>query len=127
MAFGFAFDFLGAGFIHFQLVIVDKFLARSNIAQCVNEDATALLNRLAIRVTGMIDPARLITTNRRIDHNCAIIQTEEECVRVVGLIGHTFPGHAFPSVFDDAGRLPDGMISKNSATVDTRSADLDGG
>jgi hypothetical protein len=66
----------------------------------------------------MIDPARIIATNPRIDHDFAIIQTEEECVRVVGVIGHTSPGYAFPGVFEDARIFPDGTRSENAAPVD---------
>src|ERR1700746_4060923 len=43
-----------------DLVVVGELLARLDGAQCVDEHAAALDHRLAVRLTGMIDEARLV-------------------------------------------------------------------
>ena len=124
MASGFGFGRGRDGFVHFKLVIVGEFFARLNVAQRVDEDAPVFFDRFAVRVAGMIDPARVVPANPRVDHYYAAIQTEEECVRVVGVVGHTFPGDAFSGVFDDARLFPDAFRGKNAAPMHAGSANF---
>ncbi len=108
----------GDRFVHFQPVIVEEFFTRPNVAQGVDEDATVLFDRFAVWGAGMIDPPRVVPANPRVDHHRAVVQTEEECVRVVGIVGHTLPRDAFSRVFDDACVLSDRFRGENAAPVD---------
>ena len=125
MARKFVFELFGNWFVEFQGVIVEKFFTRLDVSQRINKNAVIFFNRFAVRVAGMVDPARVVATNARVDHKDTATQTEEECVRVVGVGGHTFPRDAFSRVFDDARVLRDAFGRENAAPVDTRLPDLD--
>ena len=56
-----------ARLVYFQTVIVEEFFARLEQTQGVNKNAVAFLDSLAVRFTGMIDPARFVSVNFRID------------------------------------------------------------
>ncbi len=125
MARKFVFELFANWFVELQGVIIEKFFARLDVSQRINKNAVIFLDRFAVRVAGMVDPARVVATNARVDHKDTLIQTEQECVSVVRVGGHTFPRDAFSRVFDDPRVLPDAFGRENAAPVDTRLPNLD--
>ena len=105
-----------------EAVIVIEFLSRVNGAHGVDEyTAIVFFNRLAVRVTAVIDPARIVTVDAGID-DFAVVQTENECV--VGIVRVTrralqrfFPARAFALVLDDAGTFADLPIGKGTMAM----------
>ena len=86
------------------MIIIKEFLARLDVAQRIDEDAVVFLDRFAVWIAGMIDPARVVTANFWIDY-LAVFQTEVESVWIVFVVGSGFPGDAFACVFDDTPAL----------------------
>src|SRR5512132_3338260 len=72
----------------------------------------------------MIDPARVVTANFRINY-IAVFQTEVESVRIVVVVGGGFPGDAFACVFDDARAFGNELRGVNAPAVHARLANLD--
>ena len=70
----------------------------------INEDTVVFLDRFAVWIAGVIDPARVVTANFWVNY-LAVIQTKVESVWIVGVVGSGFPGDAFACVLDDARRL----------------------
>src|SRR4029453_6822462 len=108
--------FFGDRFVDFQRVIVKEFLARSDIAHRVDEDAVVFLDRFAVRVAGMVDPSRRVSTDLGVDY-LAVIEAEIECVRIVLVVRSAVPGDALAGVLDDAGALGNELGGVNTATV----------
>jgi hypothetical protein len=69
------------------------------------KDAVVFLDRFAVWIAGMIDPARVVTANFWIDY-LAVVQSEVESMWIVDVVGSGFPGDAFACVLDNA--LPSG-------------------
>src|SRR5690606_27044676 len=63
-------------------VVVRQLLARLDVADRLDEDAAILLHRLAVRIAGVIDPARVVAVPPAVDHRL-VVHGEEE--GVVGL------------------------------------------
>ena len=105
------------------MVIVKEFLAGLDGAHRINEDAVVFLDRFAVWIAGMIDPARVVTANFWIDY-LAVIQTEVESVWIVGVVGSGFPRDAFACVFDDACAFGNELRGINSAAVHAGLANL---
>jgi len=72
----------------------------------------------------MVDPARVVAADLRIDYFAAF-EAEIECVRIVLVVGRVFPGDALAGVFDDAGAFGDELRGVNAVTVDAGLANLD--
>jgi hypothetical protein len=51
-----------------KLIVVPEFFARLDVPDRIDEDATAFDHRLAIRIAAVIDEARVVAANSRIDH-----------------------------------------------------------
>ena len=104
-------------------VIVKEFLARFDVAYRVDENAVVFLDRFAVRVAAMVDPARVVSADLGIDYFAAF-EAEIECVRIVLVIGSAIPGYALARVFDDAGALGDELRGVNAAAVHARLTNL---
>ena len=94
-----------------------------DVAYGINEDAVVFLDRFAVWIAGMIDPARVVTANFWID-NIAVFQTEVESVRIVGVVGSGFPGDALAGVLDDARALRNELRGINTPAVHAGLANL---
>src|SRR5882672_4604487 len=64
-----------------DLVVVVELFARLDVAQRFDEDAPLLDHGLAVRVAGVVDVARLVAADARVDHR-ALVDDEEERVVV---------------------------------------------
>jgi len=73
----------------------------------------------------MIDPARFVPADRRVDHFFSIIQAEQECVRVIEIVRHVLPQNAFAGVLDDPGAFGDRFAGVHSTTVHAWLANFD--
>ena len=122
VAFVIAQEFLGARFVEVERVIVEEFFASADVTQRVNEYAIPFPDGFAVRVAGMVDPARFVSADGAVD-DLAVVDAEKECVRVI-VLGHVGPGHAFADVPDDAGAFANGPRGKDTAAVDARSRAL---
>lgn len=119
MARRFLFDFFGARdvVIKAQAIIVREFFAEANISQGVNEHAAAMLARFAVRVAGVIDEARFISANPRIDHAFAVSKSKEVHAGIVQILGDARPADAATGVLDDSFAAPKRFPRENAATV----------
>ena len=94
------------------------------MAHRVDEDAVIFLNGFAVWIAAMVDPARVIAADFRIDYFAAF-EAEQECMRIVLVIGSVLPGNALTGVFDDPGALGDWLRRVHSAAMHAGLADLD--
>ena len=72
----------------------------------------------------MVDPARVVAANLRVDY-FAVIQAKIERVRIVLVVGSGFPGGAFAGVFDNASAFGNELRGLNAASVHRGLANLD--
>src|SRR5438874_9101795 len=106
------------------MIIIKEFLARLDVAQRIDEDPVVFLERFAVWIAGMIDPARVVTANFWIDY-IAVFQTEVESVWIVVVIGSGFPGDAFACVLDDPRAFGYELRGVNAPAVHARLANVD--
>ena len=95
-----------------------------DIAQRIDEDAVVFFDGFAVCIAAMVDPARVVAANLRIDH-LAVVEAKIECVWIVLVVGSGFPGDALPRVFDNAGAFGNRLHGVNTVPVDTGLANLD--
>jgi hypothetical protein len=114
----------GNRFVQLHVIIIKEFLARLDVAQRINEDAVVFLDRFAVWIARMIDPARVVTANFRIDY-IAVFQPEVESVWIVVVVRGGFPGDAFACVFDDARAFGNEVRGVNAPAMHARLANLD--
>jgi hypothetical protein len=112
-----------------DLIVVSELLARLDRAQCFDEHPTALDHRLAVRVAGVIDEARLVAIDACIDDG-ALIHDEQKSVGVAGilvLVAAVGLGvrDALAHVLDDARALADTARGEHTQPVQRRRAHLD--
>ena len=94
-------------------------------AQSVDENAILLvLDGFAVWIAGMIDPSRLVSTDRGIDYVFAVVEAEIICAMIIGLGRNTLPWNAATGVFDDARAFANGSRRENAATVHVRFTNL---
>jgi len=106
----------GNRFVELHVIIVQEFLARLDVAQRLNEDTVVFLDRFAVWIARMINPARIVAANFWIDH-LAVFQTEIESVWIVFVVGSGFPGDAFTCVFDDTPAPANELTRVNTPAV----------
>ena len=94
-----------------------------DVAYGINENAVVFLDRFAVWIAGMIDPARVVTANFWIDY-LAVIQTEVESVWIVGVVGSGFPGDALAGVLDDTRAFGNELRGINTPAVHAGLANL---
>ena len=114
----------GDRFVQLHVVIIKEFLTRLDVAQRIDEDAVVFLDRFAVWIARMIDPARVVTANFRIDY-IAVFQSEVEGVWIVGVVGSGFPGNALACVFGDARAFRYELRRVNASAVDIGLANFD--
>jgi hypothetical protein len=114
----------GDRFVQLHVIIIKQFLAGLDVAQRINKDPVVFLDRFAVWIAGMIDPARVVTANFWINY-IAVFQTEVESVWIVVVVGSGFPGDAFACVLDNARAFGNELRGINASTVHTGLANLD--
>ena len=111
--------FVGNRVVDFELIIVKKLLTRADVTQGIDKHTAASgLDRLAIRVAGMVDPTSLVPAHPGIDHISAVIDSKQEGVAVFGIVGHARPGHAFSGVLYNTRGFSNRLGGKNTAAMD---------
>ena len=92
--------------------------ARLEPPQSINENTFAFFDRLTIWFAGMINPARVVATDIRVDHISPICEAEKKRVRAGGLRRGLFPIHDHaPVVFDNPGSFANGARGISAAPV----------
>src|SRR6266513_3473155 len=87
----------------------------------MDKDATIIfLNRLAVRVAGVVDPTRFVPADLWVDDVGAIVDPKKKCVRIVHVGRNTFPRDATTRVFNDAPALSNGSGREHAPTVNSR-------
>ena len=94
------------------------------MAHRVDEDAVVFFDGFAVWIAAMVNPARVVAADFRIDYFAAL-EAEQECMRIVLVIGSVLPGNALTGVFDDPGAFWDWLGRVHSAAMHARLADLD--
>lgn len=111
-----------------QMVIVGQFRALRNVADGLDKDAPALYDRFAVRVTRVVDKARLVPLLRSVDDRF-VVDGKEKCVRplhgivVIALIRFAVRD-AFAEIFDHPGARRDRPGGKRAQTLNRRGAKL---
>jgi hypothetical protein len=95
-----------------QRVVVVQLLALVDVAHGVDVDPAVFLEGFAVRLAGVVDPARVVAAAAAVDH-VAVGEAEIEGVvdrpsPLGGAVGGVVPGDAFAAVFDDAFAGADG-------------------
>src|SRR5262245_21255782 len=106
------------------MIIIKEFLAGLDVAHCINKNVIVFFDGLAVWITGMIDPARVVAANFWVDY-VAVFKTEVESVWIVTVVRGGFPGDAFACVFDNAFAFGNGLRGINAAAVHSGLANLD--
>src|SRR5437588_997981 len=87
----------------------------------MDKDATIVfLDRFAVRVAGVVDPARIVPADLGVDDVGAIVDPKKKCVHTVDIGRNTFPRDAATRVLNDAPALSDGSGRENTPTVNSR-------
>src|SRR5262249_30826869 len=81
-------DFILVVVVDRQAVVVEQLLAWSDLAQRLDEHAVVVLVDvgLAVRVAGVVDPARRVAADVGIDHVPVVDVKEERVVRILGIV-----------------------------------------
>ena len=103
--------------VGFEVVIVKQFFARPDLAQGVNENSAASFADLAIGITGMINPSRLVSSNRRINDPFTIADCEIVHAGIVQFVWNARPQNPAAGVFDNAVASPKRFARENAATM----------
>ena len=111
-----------------EFVIVGKFFAFGDVADCLNPDTVVLvLERFAVGIAGMVDPARFVAGAAAVDHSAVGEFKEKSMGRIVGIAGRQFesfvPTHPVAFVLDDRGSLFDVAGGEDAAPVNAGSFD----
>src|ERR1700722_3768297 len=122
-------DFIDVGrivAIASDLVVVGQLLARLNSADGLDEHAPVIDQRLAVRVAGMVDEARIIAIDAAVDHHAAI-DDEQECVVVANVLVLVAPvslavRQPVAQVLDDTRALADAAQGKHTTAMHARAA-----
>src|SRR5215469_3802789 len=104
-----------------NLVVVGELFARLDGTERVDEHPALFDDRLAVGRAGVVDEARLVTVDPRVDHR-ARIDDEQESVVVGGVLVLITPvrlgvRHALTQVLDDARALPDAARGEHPQPV----------
>ena len=114
----------GDRFVELHVIIIEEFLAGVDVAQRIDEDPVVFLDRFAVWIARMIDPARVVTANFWI-YYIAVFQTEVESVWIVFVIGSGFPRDAFACVFNNTRAFGNELRSVNTPAVHVGFANLE--
>src|ERR1700728_5449059 len=112
-----------------DLIVVGELFARGDIAQRVDEHPRALDHRLAVRLAGVIDEARLVAADTRVDDRVLVGDEQERvvvvrCLVIVALVGLGVRD-ALAQVFEDARATCDRRQYEPPPTMERRVAHLD--
>ena len=104
-----------------QPVVVREFLAGADRAHRMDEQASIVFDRLAVRIATVIDPPRGIPLHARIDHRTVGEFEYERMVRICRIaerpFARDFHRRACAAILDDAGAFADWFGGKNAFAV----------
>jgi hypothetical protein len=116
----------GVWLAELEIVVVGQFFARTNVAAAVDEDTLVLVDDLAVRRAGMIDPPRGIAPSGGIDDKLIVDFEEHRMRRMLVCLGIAFIGfllrNSFALVLDDTCMFWDPCERKNAPTMNRRVA-----
>jgi len=120
----FFFDFFCARDIDGEAIVVKEFFAGADVTQGLDQDPAAIvLDRLAIGIAGMIDPARFVAADCGVDHSFSVVESEIIGTQVVRFLRDARPENAASGVFNDERALTDGSGGVDALAVHRRFAD----
>jgi hypothetical protein len=120
----FFFDFFCARDVDGEAIIVKEFFAGADVAQGFDEDPAAIvLDRFAIGIAGMIDPARFVAADCGVDHSFSVVKSEIVGAQVVRFLRDARPENAASDVFNDERAFTDGSGGVDTSAVHRRFAD----
>ncbi len=110
-------------------VVVRQLFAGSNVADGLYPDATVIDDRVAIRITRMVDESRFVSVDGRIDHN-VVVDGEQISVmalaRLIGILRVSLGGsEPLSTVFDEPGAGADAPKCKRTPPLNRRLAYLE--
>src|SRR5690606_38326850 len=126
----------GLRFVEHDAVVVGQLLARADVAQGDDEDLVLLRAPLrvfldlglAVRIAAVVDPARDVAADVRVDH-VMVVEREQEGVAVFVLVAvflvDLVVGTQLAAVLDDALALPDRRDGEDAVAVDRGLAGFD--
>src|SRR5690606_12430027 len=126
----------GVRFVEHDAVVVGQLLARADVAQGDDEDLVLLRAPLrvfldlglAVRIAAVVDPARDVAADVRVDH-VMVVEREQEGVAVFVLVAvflvDLVVGTQLAAVLDDALALPDRRDGEDAVAVDRGLAGFD--
>src|SRR5688572_20440243 len=110
-------------------VVVRQLLAGSDAANRLDVDALSLVYRFAVRRTAVIDEARLVAVDRRVDHGLAVDGKQKGVVTahaaVIVACVRFLRRDALTDVLDDACTLSDRANGESTAALDAGLAKLE--
>src|SRR3954464_9268897 len=110
-------------------VVVQQLFARLDSAPGVDEDAFAIVDRLAVAVARVVEVRRFVAVYRAVDTGLVVDGEEKGMVPphvrvIVPLVGGA-PGDALTEIFDDARALLDVARCERTLPLDLRLPDLE--
>jgi hypothetical protein len=111
-----------------ERVVVTELLSWTNVTDRLDPDAAIVDHRVAIRVAAVVDPARLVAVDGRVDDDIIIDGKEKRVLRAwhLGISGVRLGrGKALSGVFDESSPGRNRSRGKSAQAVDTRIPDLE--
>src|SRR5262249_41566434 len=97
-------------------IVVKEFIAGLDVAYRINENAVVFLDRFAVGIARVIDPACVVTANFWIDY-IAVFQSEVKGVWIIVIVRGGFPCDAFSGVLNNACAFGNELRSVNATAV----------
>ena len=111
-------------------VVIRELFAALNVPDRFDPDALVLDDCVAVGVAGMVDPARIVPADGRVDHDIVVDGEEERVVPdggvVLGIAGIAFRRcQAFARVLDQPRARADATRGERAEPLDRRFADFE--
>src|SRR4051794_12958567 len=113
----------------FVLIVVDELRTGRNCLDRLDEDPLAIVDRLAVRIAGVIDETGFVAVDRRVDHRLVVHREQKRVVArhlivIVSLVRRA-PGDALTEILDDPCSLADRANGEGTSALDLRRAELE--
>src|SRR4051812_9169218 len=111
------------------LVVVHELRAGGNCLDRLDEDPLAIVDRLAVRIAGVIDETGFVAVDRRVDHRLVVHREQKRVMArhlivIVSLVRRA-PGDALTEILDDPCSLADRANGEGTSALDRRRAELE--
>ena len=110
-------------------VVVGQLLARADVANCLDPDSAVVNDGIAVRIARVVDEARFVALERRVDHDLVVNRKEKGVVPLACNVGITRVGlrnsEPLPRIFDEPDASRNGTSGKPADALHGRLAKIE--